>query len=234
MRIRETIVSAGFICGLSTTLLAPREAMAQTAVVQRNATWDTVSTVTMALNAGIVTLMPRIYYNDPEATVGWKGRWHVSVLAPALAVVGFTVLVDGPIKKAIASPRPGCGPDNTGIGIPGGGCDSFDTPSTHSFAAWGATGAGTAIFIVDTLKYSNGKFHAGSFVGNVAVPLVLSVFTSAARAADPSGPFVFPPESVGSIIAGSVAGFVTGAIMGFGYSWMLRPNCGYGGHIICW
>jgi hypothetical protein len=107
-------------------------------------------------------------------------------------------------------------------------------PSTHSFASWGATGAGTAIFIVDTVKYSNGKFHPGSFVGNVAVPLVLSVFTSAARAADPTGPMVFPPETVGSIVIGSLTGFATGALLGLGYSFMLRPNCGYGGHIICW
>ena len=26
--------------------------------------------------------MPRVFYADPEVTVGWKARWHVSVLAP--------------------------------------------------------------------------------------------------------------------------------------------------------
>jgi hypothetical protein len=237
MRIRETIVAAGFISGLATTFLAPRHAQAQAVppIALRSSTWDAVSNVTMVAGVAIVTLMPRVYYNDPEATVGWKGRWHVSMLAPALSLTALTLLVDGPIKNAIGTPRPGCTFDQTGA-FPAGstGCDSFDMPSTQSFAAWGATGAGTAIFLVDTLKYSNAKFHAGGFVGNVAVPLVLSVITSAGRAADPGGPTVFPHESVPSIVVGSLTGFVTGAVLGFGYSFLQRPNCGYGGHIICW
>jgi hypothetical protein len=235
MRIRETIVAAGFIGSLSATFLAPREAAAQIPpIAQRDSTWGTVSNATMIAGVAIVTLMPRVYYNDPEATVGWKGRWHVSMLAPALSMTALTLLVDGPIRSAVKSPRPGCTVANTGIGPGGLGCDTFDMPSTQSFAAWGATGAGTAIFLIDTLKYSNAKFHAGGFVGNVAVPLVLSVLTSAGRAADPGGPTVFAHESVGSIVVGSLSGFATGALLGFGYSFMQRPNCGYGGHIICW
>src|SRR3954471_20580725 len=105
MRIRETIVKAGFISIFSAALLAPREAAAQVPqvppIAQRNGTWGTVSNITMVVGVGIVTLMPRVYYNDPEATVGWKARWHFSLLAPALSMTALTLLVDGPIKNAI-------------------------------------------------------------------------------------------------------------------------------------
>jgi hypothetical protein len=238
MRIRETIVAAGFLATFSAALLAPREAAAQvppvTPIAQRSGGWDVATNVTMTLGVGIVALMPRIYYNDPEATVGWKGRWHFSMLAPALSMTALTLLVDGPIKNAIGAPRPGCTFDQTSASFPGSGCNSFGMPSTQSFASWGATGAGTTIFLVDTLKYSDGRFHPGGFVGNVAVPLVLSIITSAGRSADPGGPLVFPAETVPQIVLGSVTGFVTGALLGLGYSLLQRPNCGYGNNIACW
>jgi hypothetical protein len=238
MRIRDTIVAAGFLSTFSTALLAPREAAAQVPpvapIAQRSTGWDVASNITMVLGVGIVTLMPRVYYNDPEATVGWKGRWHISMLAPALTMTAFTLLVDGPIKNAIGAPRPGCTFDQTAAAFPGSQCESFGMPSTQSFASWGATGAGTAIFVIDTLKYSDGRFHPGGFVGNVAVPLVLSVITSAGRAGDPGGPLVFPHETVPQIVLGSVTGFVTGALVGLGYSLMQRPNCGYGNNLVCW
>src|SRR5271170_3689492 len=143
MRIRETIVAAGFLAVFSGTLLAPREAAAQPAVTPiaaRSGTWGTISNVTMVVNAGIVTLMPRIYYNDPEATVGWKARWHISMLAPALSMTALTLLVAGPIGGAVQTPRPGCTPDNSGDIFPNSGCNSYAMPSTQSFASWGSTG----------------------------------------------------------------------------------------------
>src|ERR1700759_343745 len=102
MRIRETIVAAGLI-SVSTALLAPSEAAAQalTPVAVRDGTWGTLSNVTMLIGAGLVTLMPRVYYSDPESTVGWKARWHVSILAPAMTLTAATLLVDGPIRNAI-------------------------------------------------------------------------------------------------------------------------------------
>jgi hypothetical protein len=238
MRIRETIVAAGLFATFSTALLAPREAAAQVPpvapIAQRSGGWDVATNVTMTLGVGIVTLMPRVYYNDPEATVGWKGRWHLSMLAPALTMTAFTLLVDGPINHAIGAPRPGCTYDQTAASFPGSGCQSFGMPSTQSYASWGATGAGTAIFLVDTFKYSDSRFHPGGFIGNVAVPLVLSVFTSAGRYAAPGGPTVFPAESVPQIVLGSVTGFVSGALIGLGYSLLQRPNCGYGNNLLCW
>jgi hypothetical protein len=217
---------------LSAALLAPREAAAQTTTTQ-DPTWGLVSNITMLIDVGVVTLMPRIYYNDPEATVGWKARWHISVLAPALSMTALTLLVDGPIKNAIGSPRPNCTAEDTGLNSTiMTGCNSFGMPSTQSFAAWGAMGTGTAIFLVDTLKYSNSKFHAGSFVGNVAVPFVLSVVTSVARTQASGGNS--PAETPIQVVAGSLSGFVTGALVGVGYSFMQRPNCGYGNSIVCW
>jgi hypothetical protein len=242
MRIRETIVAAGFLSIFGGVLLAPSEAAAQTtpvpAIAPRDGTWGTVSNVTMVIGAGIVTLMPRIYYNDPEATVGWKARWHVSMLAPALAMTTLTLLQDGPIRNAIKSPRPGCTADQTSAGLKGSECESFGMVSTQSYASWGATGAGTTIFLVDTLRYSQGKFNVGGFIGNVAVPLVLSVFTSVGRGItvgqDAFGRNNFAYEDPGQVALGAVTGFATGAILGLAYSFFQRPNCGYGNKLVCW
>ena len=105
-------------------------------------------------------------------------------------MTALTLLVDGPHPQRHQGARgPGCTVDQTAAGPrPAPSCESYGMPSTQSFASWGATGTGTAIFLVDTLKYSNGKFHAGGFVGNVAVPLVLSVLTSVGRVASATAP----------------------------------------------
>ena len=233
MRIRETVVAAGFLSIFSMGMLAPREAAAQPVVpiAPRDGTWGTISNVTMVLGAGIVTLMPRVYYNDPEATVGWKARWHISVLAPAMSLTALTLLVDGPIRNAIKTPRPGCNLDNTAAALPGSECESYAMPSTQSYASWGSTGFGTGVFLVDTVKYSNAKFNAGSFIGNVGVPLVLSVLTSVGRSVG-SPPDTFAHEDVGSIVVGSLTGFASGALVGVAYSLLQRPNCGYGGSLV--
>jgi hypothetical protein len=235
MRIRETIVAAGFLSIFGAVLLAPREAAAQQVapLVDRNAGFGLGSNITMVLGASIVTLMPRIYYNDPEATVGWKGRWHFSVLAPAMSMTALTLLVDGPIKNAIKTPRPGCTIDNTSSVFPGSNCESFGMPSTQAFASWGSTGMGTMIFLVDTLKYSNSKFSVPGFIGNVALPFSLSIITSVLRGID-SGATNRAFEDPLQMTAGAISGFVTGALVGLGYTLFQRPNCGYGNSLFCW
>lgn len=238
MRIRETIVALGFLSAVSVGVLAPREAAAQQGtpsvppLVQRDANWGTVSNITMLLGVATVTLMPRVYYNDPEATVGWKGRWHFSVLAPAMTLTALTLFMDGPIKNAIKAPRPGCTIDNTLYAYPGSECESFGMVSTQSFAAWGATGSGLGIFLVDTFKYSNSKFNAGGFIGNVALPLTLSVLTSVARGVEPGASRAY--ETPEQIVAGTLSGFGTGVLLGVAYAMFQRPNCGYGNSIFCW
>jgi hypothetical protein len=230
MGIKSTV--AALLCsGTLVTVLCPREAAAQVrASVTHDDTWETVSHITLGVGTLTPFLMPRIYYSDPESTVGWKGRWHVSVLAPAMTLTALTVLVEVPIKDALESTRPGCSFDETAISF--GGCETFGGPSTHAFASWSATGAGTGIFLVDTLKWSDGRFHAGGFIGNVMIPLTASVFTSVARGVSTSGNESL--ESGGQIVAGALPGFFSGLVIGAGYALLQRPSCGYGDSIICW
>lgn len=234
VRMKAKLTAALMLTGA----LCTREASAQTPIaptVERDSAWDVVSTVSMAIGAGTVTLMPRIYYSSPDATVGWKARWHVSILAPAMTMVGATLLVDYPIREAIESNKVGCTLDDTYAATPylepDSGCETFGGPSTHAFASWGAFGAGTAIFLVDTFYYSDIEFHGGSFVGNVIVPLGAAIVTSVARSADGSG---IGPESTGQVVAGALPGFAVGALLGVGYAFLQEPDCGYGGYLICW
>jgi hypothetical protein len=145
-----------------------------------------------------------------------------------------TVLVEVPIRDAIQSPKAGCSVDQTLSELPDSGCETFGGPSTHSFAAWGAFGAGTTIFLVDTFKYSDGEFggpSVGSLVGNVVLPLGSALMTSFARSADGRG---VSPEDTGQVIAGALPGVAVGALLGLGYSFFQEPDCGYGGYLFCW
>ncbi len=247
MRIWETLVGCTIV---SATLLTSLEAEAQTPVppiVERDTQgWGLVSDISLALGAASVTLMPRVYYNDPSATVGWKGRWHVSALAPVMTMFAATVLVELPIKQGIESARPGCTVEDTIVSAPGSNCETFGGPSTHAFASWGATGMGTGIFLVDTLKHSDRRFNVPAFIGNVAFPLVASVFTTIGRGIDLDEADVRdlngdrivvdpqPFEEGGQILAGALPGFFTGLTIGVTYALLQRPGCGYGNAIICW
>ncbi|WP_437595807.1 hypothetical protein [Sorangium sp. So ce590] len=230
MRIREKVVAAGCLA-VAACVLAPGEAAAQTRV-ERDKGWATVSDVGLVLGSSVVFLMPRVYYSDPESTVGWKGRWHFSVLAPAMTMTALTLLVDLPIKDAIESTRPGCGIEATKTALADSGCESFGGPSTHAFASWGATGAGTGIFVVDTFRYSSGRFNAGGFIGHVAVPLTASVVTTIARGVATDG--TRPHENAGQIAIGGVTGFLSGLAVGTAYAMFQPPNCGYGNALFCW
>ncbi|WP_437630037.1 hypothetical protein [Sorangium sp. So ce854] len=229
MGIREKVVAAAGCLAVAACLLAPSEAAAQ---VTRDKDWATVSDVSLVLGSSVVFLMPRVYYSDPEATVGWKGRWHFSVLAPAMTMTALTLLVDMPIKDAIESTRPGCSIEETKTALSSSECRSFGGPSTHAFASWGATGAGTGIFLVDTFRYSSGRFNAGGFIGNVAFPLTASVVTSIARGVATEG--TRPHEDAGQIAIGGVTGFLSGLAIGTAYAMFQRPNCGYGNALFCW
>lgn len=234
MRNKKTFVATAVGLTLAAVhVLSPGEAAAQTAIppaATRDSGWGTVSDVGLIVAAAAPTLMPRVYYSDPDATVGWKGRWHFSVFAPAMTMTALTLLVDIPIKNAFESTRPGCDLDETTVLAEG--CESFGGPSTHAFAAWGATGAGLGIFLVDTFKYSDGRFHAGAFIGNVMLPLTASVFTTIGRGVGPGD--AEPYESGGQLLAGGLAGLATGALVGVTYAMFQRPSCGYGNAIFCW
>lgn len=242
MRFSHTIVAAS-LTAIAATLAFEQSASAQNTVVPqiaaRDAGWGTVSDVALVIGALSPVLMPRIYYSDPTATVGWKGRWHFSMLAPAATMMGLTFLVDGPIKQAAKGPRPGCLQANTDVGFPGSGCESFGGPSTHMFATYGSFGAGATIFLVDTFKYSDGRFSVPSFIGNVALPLTAAVFGTVGRAVETgtdsaTGVTIRAYEDGGQIAAGAISGVLTGALLGLGYSMLQRPSCGYGDSIFCW
>ncbi len=100
--------------------------------------------------------------------------------------------------------------------------------STHSFITASTFGQGLGIFIMDTAKWSGGRFNAGSFAGSVG------------RACRPHrrhcrGSNRGRLGERGSVL-GQRAGI--GALVGFGmgalYGAMQRPECGYEGGLICW
>jgi hypothetical protein len=189
----------------------------------RDQTWGTISSVTLVTAGAIELLMPRIFYSDPESTVGWKARWHVSQFAPVMTLTALTLANEYLLKGAIKDPRPGCDSTNT----PGPNCTTYGSPSTHAFGSFAALGQGTAVWLFDMTKWSDGRFNAGSFVGNVLLPAILAGVTDVGRAA---GNY----ESAGQIVAGSVAGVGFGFLVGTTYALMARPECGYTGNLICW
>jgi hypothetical protein len=190
---------------------------------ERDDTWATVTTITMATAGATQLLMPRIFYSDPEVTVGWKGRWHVSQLAPVMFLTGLTLFSELALKPAFKGGRPGCTDENQG----GPNCETFGMPSTHSFGSFAALGHGVGVFIFDTTKWSQGKINGGALAGNVIVPLVLAGITAIGRG-------VGDWEDTGSIIAGGGVGVALGFLTGMTYSLMARPECGYTGNLICW
>jgi hypothetical protein len=206
--------------------LAARSAEAQsppTPVPDRSDAWNQASTILALSAVGLELVMPRVFYSDPEVSVGWKARWHLSVLAPIASIATLTLINEHHLKESLAGFRPGC--DETNQGLPG--CTTYGTLSSPAFAGFAAVGHGTAVFIIDTGKWSDGRFNAGAFTGEVAVPLVLSVISAAGRT---SGNW----ESGGQVAAGAAAGFAVGLATGFLYAAMQRPECGYSGNLICW
>jgi hypothetical protein len=189
----------------------------------RSAPWQTATTVTAVAAMGSQLLMPRVFYSDPAVTVGWKARWHVSVLAPAMTLTALAFLNESAVKGALASYRPGCNATNEGTG----NCLDYGSLSSPAFIASSAFGQGTAVFVVDTLKWSDGRLNAGALVGNVALPLALAIVTGVGRAA---GNW----EDPGQVGLSSVVGLGFGAITGVAYALLARPECPYAAGVICW
>ena len=221
MRLRSMTWLTRF--GLTFAVMSAFACNASADDTDRSDGWKTVTTITMVAGVATTTFMPRVFYADPETTAGWKARWHVSILAPTLANVSLTLLNEHALKDAIGGHRPGCDDTNQGQGR----CQDYGSLSSHAFLAFSAFGQGTATFLADTLKWSDGQFNVGSFVGNVAFPLVFAGVTSVGRAA---GNW----ETTGTVVLSSGIGLVTGALTGLTYALMQRPECGYTGSLICW
>jgi hypothetical protein len=199
------------------------KAQAVSPVPERDVPWQTVTGVTLAAGATLQVLMPRVFYADPEVTVGWKGRWHVSALAPAMTLTALAALNELALKGALQGRRPGCDASNDGLP----GCDTYGQLSTHAFGSFAALGHGGAVFLFDTLKWSDGRFNGWGFAGNVGVPFALGMVTAVGRS-------LGNWESGGQILLGGVAGLTLGFLSGMTYSLMQRPECGYTGSLICW
>jgi hypothetical protein len=189
----------------------------------RDKTWQTVTGITMVAGAGTQLFMPRVFYSDPEVTVGWKGRWHVSVLAPVMTLTVLTSLNEFALKDAFKGNRPGCDDTNAGLAH----CDSYGMLSTHSFAAGAAFGHGLGLWIFDTTKWSGGRVNGWALGGDVVAPFVLGFITGLGRG-------LGNWENAGQIIAGGLTGIGFGFLSGMTYSLMARPECGYTGSLICW
>jgi len=192
-------------------------------VPERDKTWQTVTGITMAAAAVGQLVMPRVFYSDPEVTVGWKARWHVSALAPVMTLTTLTFLNEYVLKDAFKGKRPDC--DDSNQGLPN--CETFGMMSTHSFAAFSALGHGVGVFLIDTKKWSDGRLNGYALAGNIAFPLVLGVFTGLGRG-------LGNWESAGQILVGGGVGLGFGFLSGLTYALMQRPECGYTGSLICW
>jgi hypothetical protein len=184
--------------------------------------WDTATTILAASAAGLQLVMPRVFYADPEVTAGWKARWHLSVLAPVMTITTVALLNETTLKDSFASPRPNCEGRRKEFD-----CRSFGMLSTHTFVAFSAVGHGVGIFLSDSLKWSDGRFNAGSFTGEVAVPFVLALITAVGRT---SGNW----ESGAQVWESAGFGAGIGLGLGFLYASLQRPECGYTGNLICW
>jgi hypothetical protein len=203
-------------------ITATRPALAQSAPA-RDKNWKVVSHVGLIGAASTQLLMPRIFYSDPEATVGWKARWHVSVLAPVMTLAGLAVLNEYGLKESFEGYRPSCDKDNQGTK----NCETYGMMSTHSLGAFSALGHGGAVFLFDTINNSGGRFNAGSFVGNIGLPAVFATFTAIGRG-------VGDYETAGQVFTGGGVGLASGFLMGMTYALMQRPACGYSGSLVCW
>ena len=214
--------------GLVATALSavPGDASAQALPPpERSAGWETVSTVAMVVGMGSQVLMPRIYWSDTEVTIGWKARWHASVLAPTMFLLTTALFNEVVVKPEITSFRPGCGQSN--VGVPG--CTTFGMPSTHTFVAFSALGHGAGVFLVDSLKWSEGRFNGGAIAGNVALPLVAAGLSYAGRVAGT------PSQEHGDqALVGAAFGLDFGLLAGGAYALLQRPECPYGSGVICW
>jgi hypothetical protein len=189
---------------------------------ERSDGWNRATNIMALSSAAVQILMPRVFYSDPEVTVGWKARWHVSVLAPSMTLFALSLVNEEYLKDAFESLRPDCENDYRWRT-----CREYGLFSTQSMLAFSSLGQGTGIFLVDTIKWSDGRFNVGGLVGNVGVPLVLSVLTAVGRSA---GNW----ESAGQVWTSAGVGVGVGLGMGVLYALAQRPECGYSGGLICW
>src|SRR6185369_14258098 len=97
----------------ATLLAAPSAAHAQDAEAplpdrHRSQGWKDATNILTLSSLGVQLLMPRVFYSDPEVTVGWKARWHASVLAPSMTLIAVGLVNEQFLKDSFKGHRPGC------------------------------------------------------------------------------------------------------------------------------
>ncbi len=217
------IKALGLACAASLALVAAPAAAQESAPPERSQGWKDATNILTISSIGVQLLMPRIFYSDPEVTVGWKARWHASVLAPSMTLLATGLINEQFLKDTFEGPRPGC--EEAMPGTPG--CTSYGMLSTHAYLSGAALGQGLGLFLVDTIKWSDGRLNGGSLAMNVGVPAALAVITTIGRS---SGNW----ESAGQSWASAGIGLAIGLGLGAIYGSAQRPECGYGGDLICW
>ncbi|MCL2725533.1 MAG: hypothetical protein FWD69_13960 [Polyangiaceae bacterium] len=224
MRTRSFASLAACTLTLAASFLPAKEARA--ADTDRSKGWQTATTITMAAGVGTSLFMPRVYYSDSgnqEIAIGWKSRWHATVLAPVAVNVGLTLLNEFVLKDKLKSFRPGC--DETIQGT--GRCQDYGSFSSFAFLSLASLGQTGATFFVDTFKWSDGRVNGGSILGNLVLPLALSAVTVIGRS---DGNW----ESNGQLVASGAAGLAIGIATGLLYSIWQKPECGYTSTVLCW
>jgi hypothetical protein len=215
------VLVASAILAASMAIASP--ARAQAARPERSDAWNDATTI-MALSAlGLELVMPRVFYADPEVTAGWKARWHLSAFAPIMTLATLTLVNEHHLKSSFESPLPGCEEINPNDPY----CAGSGMFSSQSLLAFSALGQGAGVFLGDTMKWSDGRFNAGAFTGQVGIPLVLAIITAVGRT---SGNL----ETGGQVWASAGVGALVGLGTGLTYSLMQRPECGYTGSLLCW
>jgi hypothetical protein len=208
-----------------TLLVSPKAAHAQDVPDRhRSEGWKTATNIMTLSSLGVELLMPRVFYSDPAVTAGWKARWHASVLAPSMTLITLGLVNEQFLKDSFKGNRPGCHEGNHGF-VPE--CNDYAMLSTHSYLVGSALGQGLGTFLVDTIKWSDGRLNGGSLAMNVGVPAALGVITTVGRTA---GNWETGGQAWGSAGIGMLVGLGMGAL----YAAAQRPECGYGGDLICW
>ena len=223
MSRRSTRVVCASVLAMSTLAAGTARAQSAPAAPDRSDGWNQATQLLAMSSLALEALLPRIFYSDPDVTVGWKARWHVSVLAPTMTITALALLNEQSLKSAFADPRPGCAAGSTDQP----GCATYGFISTPSFVAGSALGQGAGVFLVDTLRWNHGAVHPGALVGQAGVPLVTTLIVSAGRSA---GNWESAAQSWSSAGIGLVVGLGLGAL----YATMQRPECGYTGNLACW
>ncbi|HYQ17260.1 MAG TPA: hypothetical protein VEQ58_15915, partial [Polyangiaceae bacterium] len=93
---------------VATALASPRAAHAQDAPppdTHRSQGWKDATNILTLSSLGVQLLMPRVFYSDPEVTVGWKARWHASVLAPSMALIATGLVNEQFLKDSFKGMR---------------------------------------------------------------------------------------------------------------------------------